>query len=240
MTATILARWLMDAAGINWADVPVGDRLNAVVGICVGAVGVFVGCIASVIAFQQYRMAVEAANRRASLSLVSFNKVSDTLNASHENPINRYRCELRLLNTGDLATQDVYWTVFMPHSTAHRVTLAAMVGTVVGAKDEGTDEHGDRYQEWSGVTTGPVYGNHSVPFARVSYFSAQGTRLPKSMQRCEYRLDCRDGRFPTKGLGTLDVSWAAGIADMPDVKNDASYVDPPVDNYGEHDVNASN
>jgi hypothetical protein len=208
---------------VKWSCMGDGDKLTAAIGLLLGLIGL-------AIALQQYRLsrhqhfaARAEANRRAVLSLQSIGRHIAVVEGW-----SWYRCELRLFNSGDRPAENVYWSIFLPHSDFHRVEFSVAAGGELARKFEGSTE-GDRYYEWSGLCRGPAYENHGIPLAEVAFGTSPGRTLPKRMLDCEYRLESRDGRFPTVGVEKLNLSMLADIPDVPDVMRGEDYVDAPVD-----------
>lgn len=214
----ILLAQVMVALGIAWTDsdqVTDGDKLDAVIGIAIGLIGAAIALQQYLLSVRQHDAEVKESKRRGKPSVVSipggFGPADGRVS---------YSCSLRIQNDGDRPIENIYWTVLFPHSDSHSTRFIPAPGSALHTGAEiRTGDQGELYWAWTGLTAGPVYDRpHNLPLATVEFSSPPGVRPPRHLTQCEYFLECRDGRFPEKNFGELDVSLLAAFNNIPDDK----------------------
>jgi hypothetical protein len=213
---------MMVALGLDWPNMPDGDKLQAAVGTFVGFIGVGVGIIGIFIGYYSYQVS----KRQGGLSELSYDvsrrqgELAEKQDKYLEDQISRMaKLELRLFrtdddykfflgvtNSGNKTARDFYWQ-FM-RVVADLTKVEPYIAPL--NKEETLRPYvTDRYVMSSGYISTPLYPGRSIIVAVIRVpreFLGYWRHEDRSgLYPYVWAVSSEDGRFPPDGWGELPL-----------------------------------
>lgn len=202
--ALVLGCWLLlwiivwARLDVDWRDVSTGDRLNAFIGLSIGAIGIGLGVLGyritqrqGEIAEEQHRLMREQLARRCDLRMeLKHTKLADQ----------RIRFDVAARNVGRKSTNKFYWHFWIPDAPAYG---AFVVGRVEQTPVETSTIEARPHRHYAGLQRQPVFQDRPVRFGQFELDAEAAV----GVTRLFWRLETSDGGFPSeKQYGVLEFT----------------------------------
>jgi hypothetical protein len=194
-----LAQFMM-WLGIDWPNVPDGDKLSAAIGTLLGGIGILLAVLAYRVTKRQGQIAEiqhELLLREVSVQPILRVVLGDTQIEDDESEEENYvrGALLFVENDGKTPATDIHFEVNVGKQEIWRLDAE-------NVENRSLQENKDGTRSYLGYVPGPI-----PPGDAVSVMKARMSSLPPDAN-VGWRIFSRHGKFPIKGeFGHLEVSW---------------------------------